>query len=683
MIELGGEVRVELKMDGKRLFGLGIVEVCGAVLRDGSIPLAPVIRSLDGVDYPNFELREIIPLSGGGVDIITTAHGEARLESAFGDEYSVQQISVHQSAVPRHDELIWHLRPAALELEGVKYSGFSYAWTFRSDTERLYRIIVQSTWEIGGKATGNTILSQGQVTPPVYAAEKETHFTSACLKSLSRYGDPLGMSFQLCPRYGLHQCFDFLAHERGSLLGFWTEKADIRSFVQKNPGEEVVFVVDSHQFPATSAVTTPAKTILFAPADPEGMPEHVGRNRWKAAYDYCCGLTQKLFGLKPSRPLPRLNFRHHLHQAANGELLCRTPEGLVRPEQWLAHIADHQLEAAARAGFKQVWPDVLAENDPSERGHLSKLQAQGAHGDWLVGSVCCVHRYRPAKLFGGMEAWRYFYDKAHSLGLEVGHWLGNHLAYSAPIYQEHPDWMVYNASSMPASGGYPTFVVACIDWNTPIRKWILDDLKAWKAEGGLDFLWFDSWGNLGMQPTNFARDMATSTFALGEFVADAQHEIGEVMVEGMSCLVPSGGGITDYDPKVYFGSQGFAGQNAWEWYEGNEDMLCGQTPQIHVNDCRDEESVRQRHFRCLANRCLGQLESFTDKPWFKIQLDAYFAVEKDLVCRELLPGKKGVLWHNGAKKTIFAFKDVEITVQSGNISAKAWTVQQWNEGTLK
>jgi hypothetical protein len=682
-------------MDGKRLLGVGSVRVGGVDLRDGSSLLTPYIRSVDGVDYAHVELREIVPAAGGGVDIHTIAHGEPRLESAFGDEYDVQQIVVGRGVRARQDELIWHLRPAMLELDGVPYRGFSYAWTFRSDTEKLYRIIVHATWELGGKAAGNTILSQGQVTPAVYTAEKGTRFTSACLKSLSRFGEPLGMSFQLCPRYGLHQCFDFLAHDKGTLLGFWAEKADIRSFVQKNPGEDVFFVVDAHHFPVTGEVALPAKTVLFAPSGPEGMPEHVARNRWKAAYDYCVGLTRKLFGIRPSRPLPRAYLSHQLHQTEGGKLLCRTPEGTVPPDKWLAHMADHHLEAVARRGIKRIWTDVIVLTDATERGWQSKLQAQGPHGDWLVGSACNVHRYVPAPLFGGMAAWRYFYDKASALGLEVGHWMGCNMAYNAPIFKEHPDWMVYNATSLPASGGYPNFMCALVDWNSPARDWIFADLKTWKSEGGLDFVFIDSWANLGLQPVNFAKGMATNAFALSEFVADLQREIGEVMVEGVSPLVASAAGITDFDPKEYFGAQGIAGQNAWEWYEGNEDMLCDQTPHIHVNDCRDEESVRRRHFRCLANRCVGQMTRFTETPWYRRYLDSYLAVEQNLRHRELLPDKQGVLWRDGSKVTLFAFKDFDLPAAAGSkviefdggtgkptpacggrFAAQAWTVYQ-------
>lgn len=698
VLTIGNGITISLQMEGNRLMGIGSVCCGDTELRNPALPLAPYIRSVDGMDYARFELNEVVAVPDGGFDLHTVACGEPRLESAYADEYDVQQIVVRENRRQRRDILVWHLRPASVRIEDDEYSGFSYAWTFHSTDEKLYRILVQGTWEIAGDATGNTLLSQGQVTPPVHEAARDSRFTSACLKSLSSFGNPLGMSYQLCPRYGLHQCFDFLAHPLGTLLGYWQDRSDVRSFIQKNPGEDVIHFVDAYHFQLTNEITLPAKHVVFSQASEKGLSDHEGKNRWRAAWDHTTRIVQQAFNIRPSRPLPRAYFSHHLHQTPAGELRCRTPEGTIEPEKWLAYMADHHLPAVAATGNRRVWTDIIADNDAVERGRLSKLQAQGPHGDWLVGSVCNIHRYRPSALFGGMDAWRYFYNKAHSHGLEVGHWMGCNFAYNAPILQEHPDWIVYDACSLPASGGYPRYTCAILDWNTPVRDWIMDDLRSWKATGGLDFVFIDSWPNLGMQPVNFAREMSTCTYALAGLVAELQRDIGEVIVESLTPLAGGACGITDYDPSDYFGTQGVVGQNAWQWYEENEDMLYAQTPHIHVNQCRDEESVRRRFFRCLANRCVGQLTAFTDCSWHQDYIRSYLAMEPDLVRRELLPERQGVLWYNGTRRTLFAFRDMLLPVgenfrvvslvegiasavafENGIFSAKAWDIYQIDE----
>ncbi len=693
-------VEVRLSSDGD-VQGIGTVTAAGVPLRKGDVPLYPWLRSTDGVDYARFPLRAVEELPGGGVALHTAALGTPRLESPYGDQYNGNLFSVSQRSAPVEDRLTWILEPAEVTLEGVRYAGFSYRWDFASETQKLHRIVAHTTWEIGGRATGNTILSQGQVTPAVYRAEPDNHFTSACLQSLVRFGDPTAMSFQLCPRWGVHQCFDFFTHERGTLLGCWEGKHDTRSFVQRNPGEEVIFVVDAEHWKASAACGTAAKAILFAPAGPEGMPEHVGRNRWKAAYDHCTETIRSLFHIRRSLPAPERMLPYGQRLRPDNTLEMRVGDVWVPSQEWLAALADLCLPTLAKQGIKRVITEPIVETDPTERGLLSKLGALGLHGDLNVGSVCCVHRYRPAALFGGMKAWRHYCDRAHALGLEVGHWIGPHLAHHAPILQEHPEWAVRGFNTMIAAGGYPNFVLAVLNWNTPVRQWVFDDLKRMREEGGLDYVWFDSLANLGMYPIDFAREMETNTFALLEFIADLQQAgVATVAIEGMSPAGVSGAYIMDEGPAHDGGVQWIAGQNAWRWYEGNEDMLCGQQMRTWTHRTRSEDDMRRRLFRCLANGFaaeVGRIMPVCGEPDPKTRatLARYEAVKGDLARRELLPERRGVLWHNGRRNVLFAFQDfthalppgarVEVVGEAGPaplacrgaLEAKAWEVYRW------
>jgi hypothetical protein len=677
------------------VLGLGKVRAPGIPLRNGSPLLYPWIRSLAGIDYVRFALRNVEERADGSVAIHTVALGVPRLESPYGDQYNGNLFMVAEKTAPVEDRLTWILAPTGVTLDVIRYEGFSYRWEFSSATQKIHRIVAITTWEIGGEATGNMILSQGQVTPAVYRAERGTHFTSACLQSLQRFGDPTAMSFQFCPRWGVHQCFDFFAHERGTLLGYWEGKNDTRSFVQRNPGEDVIFVIDAEHWKAASAVSTTAKSIVFAPAGAEGMPDHVARNRWKAAHDHCNAIVRDLFHIRKSIPAAERMLPYGQRLLPDNTFEMRAGDTWVDSREWLAAMADLYLPDLARQGIKRVIPEVIVESDPTERGLISKLGGPGLHGDLNVGSVCCVHRYRPAALFGGMKAWRYFTDKAHSLGMEAGHWIGPHLAHHAPILQEHPDWAVRGFNTLEASGGYPNFVLTTLNWNTPVRQWIFDDLKRMREEGGLDYVWFDSLANLGMLPIDFARELETNTFALLEFMADLQDiGVANIAVEGMSPVAMSGAYIMDQGPDHDGGVQWIAGQNAWNWYEGNEDMLCDQQPRTWVHRDRTEDNVRQRLFRCLANHAAPEVGRFVRTTWFRDTTASFEAVKADMGKRELLPDKRGVLWRRNGTATLFAFEDFAQTVPAGAkvnlieagqpvamdcngcLQAKAWSVYQ-------
>jgi hypothetical protein len=695
--ENGTVVSLRLTPDGD-VIGLGNVGVAGIPLRNGSPLLYPWIRSLAGMDYTRFPLRKVEERADGSVAIHTTAVGIPRFESPYGDQYNDHLFMVSEKSAPVEDRLTWILAPAGVTLDGVRYEGFSYRWEFESATQKIHRIVAHTTWELGGKATGNTILSQGQVTPAVYTAETATHFTSACLQSLQRFGDPTAMSFQFSPRWAVHQCFDFLAHERGTLLGYWEGKHDTRSFVQKNPNEDVFFVIDAEHWKASKSVSTTAKSVVFAPAGAEGMPEHAARNRWKAAYDHCNGIVRDLFHIRKSIPAPERVLPYGQRLLPGDKLEMRVNDTWVPSQEWLKAMADELLPAVARQGIKRVIPESLVESDPTERGFISKLGGPGLHGDLNVGSVCCVHRYRPAGLFGGMPAWRYFCEKAHSLGLEVGHWIGPHLAHHAPILQDHPDWAIKGFNTLDAAGGYPNYELTSLNWNTPVRQWIFDDLRRMREEGGLDYVWFDSLSNLGLLPIDFSKEMETNTFAIMEFIADLQGiGIANIAVEGMSPVAMSGAYLMDHGPGHDGGVAWIAGQNSWLWYDQNEDMLCDQQPRTYAHKERSEENVKQRYFRCLANHTAPELPRFMPvsgelNPWVKEMAANFEAVKADMGKRELLPDKRGVLWRRNGTTTLFAYAEFAhalpagakvsrieagkpVTVAcNGCLQAKAWSV---------
>lgn len=704
---LGADVAATLLVSPEGwVAGIGAVEVAGVALRNGGQPIRPWIRSLSGYDYAQFRLDTIeIGDDGASVIVRMAARGVPRLEMPYGDQYSVNLFQVSLADKPVEDRLELMLSPSALTLDGVAYRGLAYRWAFTSDTQKIHRLGTLATWEIGGQATGNTILSQGQVTPAAHRFEPDSHFTSACLQSLQRFGDPTAMSFQLGPRWGVHQCFDFLAHDKGTLLGCWTEKHDTRSFVQRNPGEDIVFVLDMQHWKAAASVSTAAKHILFAPADVDGMPEHVARNRWKAAYDHCTENIRSLFNIRKSRPAAERTIPYGQRLREDGVFEMRVGNRWMPSRDWLAGLAEHHLPRLAEQGIKRVITEPIVESDPTERGLICKLGESGLHTDLNVGSVCCVHRYLPAEFFGGMKAWRQFCETAHALGMEVGHWIGPHLAHHAPILQEHPDWAVKGFNTLQSSGGYPNFELAVLNWNTPVRKWILDDLKRMRDEGGLDYVWFDSFANLGMIPVDYAQEMETNTFAMMEFIADLQ-DIGvpTITVEGMSPVAASAAHIMDHGPDHDGGVQWIAGQNSWSWYEENEDMLYGQQPRTWAHGNRDEENLHHRLFRCLANDCVPEIKELTPstgpvKPRTRAAFSIFEKVRLDMVQRELLPDGRGVLWHNGNRRVLFAFSafdqpvpviaTVECLTQNestqspptgnGLLSAAAWSVYHWEE----
>ena len=200
-----GDVRVQLLLDGKHVLGIGRTTVGGVELRDGSRPIRPHIDTPEGIRYERFRLGIIEEDGLGGMCVRTTAIGRRGIRGEYIDQYQNQLVfpSAERGAV--EDEVDWLLSPASLVLGGRQWFGFSYAWRFRSQSRQVHRLLAETTWELGGRITGNTLLHQGQVNRPVYEGCVEGTFTTCCLKTLDREGDPREVSYQLGPRGGLVQ----------------------------------------------------------------------------------------------------------------------------------------------------------------------------------------------------------------------------------------------------------------------------------------------------------------------------------------------------------------------------------------------------------------------------------------------------------------------------------------------
>jgi hypothetical protein len=150
-----------------------------------------------------------------------------------------------------------------------------------------------------------------------------------------------------------------------------------------------------------------------------------------------------------------------------------------------------------------------------------------------------------------MKAWKYLYDKAHSLGMEAGIWIAPHLAHNSPALKEHSDWIVRGFDTTWQGGGYNNESLNSVNMNTGVRAWMVEDLRRWKEEGGLDFVWIDSLGNLGLLPVDYSRELESSAFAIAEFVADLQRMgIENIELEGSGPFGVNAAYLGDINPLV-------------------------------------------------------------------------------------------------------------------------------------
>ncbi|MCY3019442.1 MAG: hypothetical protein NTW87_10510 [Planctomycetota bacterium] len=690
-LRLSGGVSVELLLNGRNVVGLGGVKVGAVPLRSGTVPLRPDFSTPDAIHYMDFELARVARRDGAVV-IETTAIGRPEVSGEMMDEYSYN-LAFPAVRSERRDALDWVLTPRELDLDGQHFAGLSIGFRFRSRASRIHKLTVFGTWEIGGRAAGNTIYHQAYTCPPVYTATKANRFSTSCLKRLDLWSDWLGHSYQMLPRWGAIQPFDFQTAREGVLLGFWNDPHSVKSLIQKNPGEDVIFVLDEYDVPLASTADFPAKWVLFSPSPDarKGRPKHEAVDLWTRACDHTAGIIRGFFGIKPCEPLltgtPAYTGRNSvareelaggrkrdwLWRAENGKFYFLLEGDRIESHDFLYWLADKKLPQLRAQGVTRVTCEPVHESDFTELAFAYHAET-GWHGDLFVASICGSQRYRPAPFYDGWRGWRYLAGKARRLGMDLGHWVGLHLTPRSPILREHPEYILQHVNTLGHGGGYSHMGICSINWCSGARKWFLDDFRRWHDEG-LQWLFFDSWPNLGCTPLNYGGRMEPMQWELGRVLAGLQR-IGYdwFSFEGTSPFGVHQYGLWDpmreYEKHV---SGGVAGQNDFAWWIGHEYMGYNQILGPNINPKRDRRTLAEMSFRYAANRSLTlvQKHHYDLYPYVDGLDHTYAALQPLMRKRFLLPDDRGVRWEaRDGREVVWSYRSFAHVVPEGAAVAR-------------
>ncbi len=667
LIRIGKHVTLALQMGlHKEWRGIGEIAVQGVALRNGDRPMVVRLDTPDGYLYTRYILERVTREKGGVVEIRFRALGYPWGREEYMDEYEQPLYNLKLGAELIEDTLVLKLAPATLELADRTWTGFSYRFAFSSGTRQAHRLLVDGSWELGGTLVGNTVLQQGQCNRPVYRGAADTLFTTTCLKTLDTYGSPQGVSFQLAPRGGLLQGFDFQYGDKGALLQYWPEFSSISSLLESPVGSDRLHVVDEYRFPLSGQVETPPQIVLVTPGP---LAEHEARDLWWEATQFVYGGIRKRYGVRDSVVRPELGKVYSTR--VSGDTLRMTVGGVEVDSTEVPYaIGDHVLPQLAKMGIRRFWPEVMSRSDATELGMKRKFEG-GIHGELHCGSVCATHRFVPADFWGGLKAWKYMADKARGLGIEIGSWFAPHLSPQAPILREHPEWRIIGPASTAFGGGYGFGSLNMVDWNSGVFDWVLADIKRWKEEAGLDYLWTDSYSNLGLLMPNYAANMRNNQEPLGRLYGEfTKLGIKAFSFESVTPLGLIGCGFADLRGDHFEQDHAVAGQNDFGWWVGEEDMgfnVCMY--QVHTRK-RSEEEQHGIQFRMMANRGFVMLNSlitgnYEIPGWWVTLNHTYEQALPHMKVRRLLPDGAGVRWLDGATQIIWAFRESVIPVPAG------------------
>jgi hypothetical protein len=648
---------VSFGLEDGGVLGIREVEVAGVPLRNPDRLWKPLVATPTGIRYQRFRLLEAEPTTRGGMRVRTEASGlDTRLLEEL-DEYLCDVIALSDDASPR-DIFEWELWPSELELDGRHFCGFAYRYRFQSREGReIYRVFDDATWEIGGAVEGNTLLLQGQLNPPVTRLKKDAYFTTAC----NYYGaemrgvldEPERISIQRLPRIATLQAFDFLAHERGLLFNFFDPTSEVLTLVQKARGEDRLHFLDELRRPLASEFVSHPKHILFCATDERLVREDV-RNIWRSAYDFVHERERRRAGIEASPVLPRV----WTPQFSDEEV--RIGAERFPRSQMLYHLADRVLPQWAQMGAREICTPSLWVSDYTVDRFRTKNES-GLQGGFTVSGICCVRVHEIDELWGGTRALKYFVDKAHELGMQVQLWWATHLSRRAPIFEEHPEWMIRSRDNQAGCGGIGKDVIIPMDLNNPeCFEWEYSKLKSVYEATGIDGFFHDSYGNYTFLPVNYGDPQMRGQQEACERLVARLQKLGmkTFTAEGIG---PFGTG--HFGMHLWEGDESENYQNALEWWLGEEDMTYRLNMGIGAPLWPGREAeARDFAFRCMA--CGGRF-GFSQQHDGVEQWSGWWREQNRLLARlapltgkrTLLPDGQGVLWERAADKLLFALED--------------------------
>ncbi|MHB9133348.1 MAG: alpha-amylase family protein [Armatimonadota bacterium] len=658
---------ITFALEGDFLLGIRDVTMHGVPLRNAAKLWRPLIITPQGIHYRQFRLEKVNDEADGTVRVITTAVGIQTLLQEELDEYLGDVLHLPPSDDPVYDQFVWELRPGALDLDGRLFAGFSYRYHFISQTQHIYRIFDDATWEIGGQVEGNTLLLQGQVNPPVTVLHKSDYFTTACnyygAEMRGMMGKPNRVSIQRLPRIGTLQAFDYLQHAQGILFNYFDPVSEVFTIVQKDIDEDQLHIVDELRCPLSGDFITYPKHILFHQQAALSSTEEM-HNGWKSAYDFVYERERTRANITPSPVLPRI----WIPQVSTD--IADFPDADVPRPEVLDYLAERVLPQWAEMGVKEICMHSLWNSDYTV-DRLRTKEEGGMHGGLVVGSICNVRDRVIDPLWGGVEAVARFTERAHALGVQVQLWWATHLSLRAQIYAERPDFMLLSRDGLPNGGGYGHQCIITMDLANPdCFDWEFSRLKAVYEATGIDGFFHDSYGNMTFLPVNYAEPQRTGQQEAYERLVRQLQAVGlkTFTIEGLG---PFGVGHFGMNLLPKASTKG-GYQNALDWWVGHEAMTAGLNMGIGQQLWPGQEAQAQEFsFRCLATggrfaftQHDGMLEMWSG--WLREQNQIHAQLAPITGKRILLPEDRGVYWQQeDGRALLFSYRAFAYNLPAG------------------
>ena len=468
-ISLGGGFSCDLDIGPEGLCpGIGAFVWLGTALRDPRLPWTVAFESEDGLFFTLSRFLQVLT-SGDETTLVFAADGRwmPRIQEAdaMGDaRIRTRRISAAQATVR------WTFRPITETVADDVWQGLAMRISVDSPGHPLHWLIEDTTWEIGGTATGCTLIQQDVSTIQL----EQVVTPGSCFSTIEKFvTDGWGGSFpmDMLPRCAGSSPCDFMARDDLALCIFSERPSLSRSRIEKFADEEVIHFTERPFFALTATASAPERKLLVH-RSAVAMPRHAVRNLWLDCFTHVRSRIHATYGFTLETPRPLVHA--HLWDA----------EFKTYGPRWTEALAA-SLPLYSSLGYREVFTHGVWESVTSDptRGPAD-------------GNICAPYRFRFADEFGGDVVMRELGARAAAVGIGLFQWYSFHLSKFARVWHDHPDWMMREANGDPYDAGYGILVAGRL--NSPYGQWFEDDIRHSCTAAGSAGIFWDSYQNLGL-----------------------------------------------------------------------------------------------------------------------------------------------------------------------------------------
>ncbi|WP_269523271.1 hypothetical protein [Coraliomargarita parva] len=463
-------ISLQLILEEDKFLGIGVVEYQGVPLRASVLPWNFYTESEveeRAVRFETFSLEEVRQ-AGEAVELVLKSKGVALPRIQQAD--AMGEARVKSRRVEQPEALfIWRFEPIAETLYENEWQGLTMQLSYECSGMPIHWMLEQSTWEIGGVAEGATLIQQDVSTLEL---EKVVDAGDAFSTIEKFFTDGWGGSYpmDMLPRAAGAAICDFQAKGDTAICLFSEKPGLTRARLEKHADENVIHYLDRTYFPLSESVKVQSRKLLVHKAEVT-LAKYETRNLWLDCFMEVRRRILANYDFQLEVPVPCVGA--HLWDKELKE----------RMEKWHEPI-QRDLPEYQRLGYKDmfthgVWDSITS--DPRE---------------WLKGNICCPYSFTYADAFGGSEGMKTLNAVADACDIQLMQWYSFHMSKEAPVWQEHPDWVLKEANGDPWDGNYGSL------WSGRIRSgygdWFQQQIFDVQDSTGIHGIFWDSYQNLGV-----------------------------------------------------------------------------------------------------------------------------------------------------------------------------------------